>query len=151
HSNTGYLDLYADSDMEVYWGVQRLQAPGNEYNEVFSKMNPVKDGFLRLAFPPGHYQFRIRFLNLAILEPAIVEVDIQDQLITPVQVVLNQAGESTALSKETSFGTRASGRSGRRTRITNSQAAMYRLTASAQPSQPYKPKQQMPYSTKPGE
>jgi len=147
-THTGYVDLYPDSDRELYWEVQELDRSSNNYKEAFSEMNPAKDGFLRLAFQPGHYQLRITFLNLAVVEPALVEVDVEDGRVTPVLVGLVQAGVSTVRSKQTSMGGTMRGGYGRRTKLIDSQTGIYRVTAAPQPQQAYRVKQEMPYRPK---
>jgi hypothetical protein len=147
-TNTGYVDFYSNSDTELYWAIERFDTRNNAYKEVFSKMNSIKGGFLRLAFPAGHGQFRISFLNVPVVEPAMVAVDVKDGLVTPVLVELTQAGQSTVISKQTTIGASVS-RRGRRTKITDFQAVTYRASASAQPEQPYRLKEQMPYFKKP--
>jgi len=146
--NTGYVDFYSNSDTELYWAVERLDTRENAYKEIFSKMNSLKGGFLRLAFPPGHYQFRISFLNVPAVELAMVTVEVKAGSVTPVLVELSQAGESTVISKQTSIGASVS-RRGRRTKITDFQAVTYRASASPQPEQPYRLKERMPYFKKP--
>jgi len=147
-AHTGYVDLYPDSDRELYWEVQQLDSASNHYKEAFSEMNPAKDGFLRLAFQPGHYQFRITFLNLAVVEPAVVEVDVEAGRISPVLVGLAQVGLSTVRSKQTSMGGTMRGGYGRRTKLIDSQTGIYRVTASPQPQQAYRVKKEMPYPPK---
>jgi len=142
------VDLYPDSDRELYWEVQELDRSSNNYKEAFSEMNPAKDGFLRLAFQPGRYQLRITFLNLAVVEPALVEVDVEDGRVTPVLVGLVQAGVSTVRSKQTSMGGTMRGGYGRRTKLIDSQTGIYRVTAAPQPQQSYRVKQEMPYRPK---
>jgi len=142
------VDLYPDSDRELYWEVRQLDPSSNNYKEAFSEMNPAKDGFLRLAFQPGRYQLRITFLNLAVVEPALVEVDVEAGRITPVLVELVQVGVSTVRTKQTSMGGTMRGGYGRRTRLIDSQTGIYRVTATPQPQQAYRVKQEMPYRPK---
>jgi len=147
-TNTGYVDFYSNSDTELYWAVERLDTGENTYKEIFSKMSSLKGGFLRLDFPPGHYQFRISFLNVPVVEPAMIAVDVKNGLVIPVLVELTQAGQSTVISKQTSIGASVS-RRGRRTKITDFQAVTYRASASSQAEQPYRLKEQMSYFKKP--
>jgi hypothetical protein len=147
-ANTGYVDFYSNSDTELYWAVERLDTGENNYKEIFSKMSSLKGGFLRLAFPPGHCQFRISFLNVPVVESGMVAVDVKDGLVTPVLVELAQAGQSTVISKQTTIGASVS-RRGRRTKITDFEAVTYRASASAQTEQPYRLREQMPYFKKP--
>lgn len=145
-ANTGYADFFADPDDGLYWDVQRLDDSTRLFKNAFSELSAAEGGFLRLALPPGHYQFRISFLNRVIAGPALVEVEVRDAQVTPVRVELVAAGKTTVESKRTSVGGTAYGRYGRRTRINSSESATYRVSASPQPSQPYRPKQQMSYA-----
>jgi hypothetical protein len=145
-ANTGYVDCFADSGEDLYWEVQQFDASTQQFKKTFSRLDAAKDGFLRLAFPPGHYQFRIGFLNQVIAQPAFVEVEVLDGLITPVRVELTEAGVATVQTKQTSVGGTVHGRYGRRTKIGGSETASYKVTALPQPPQSYRPKQLMPYS-----
>ncbi len=147
-ANTGYIDCFADSGEDLYWEVEQFDASTQQFQKTFSKPEAAKDGFLRLAFRPGHYQVRLSFLNQVIAQPALVEVDVLDGLITPVRVELTEAGVATVKTKQTSVGGTVHGRYGRRTRIGGSEAVSYQVTALPQPPQSYRPKQQMPYSPK---
>jgi hypothetical protein len=145
-ANTGFVDFIADSDDDLCWDVEQLMGEAKPAKSVFYDVYPLENDFLRLSFRPGTYQLRITFLNRAVLEPAITQVQVEDGQITPVRVALNQAGVAAVETRETSVGGTAYGRYGRRTRLGTSANAMYRLTASPQPRQPYRPKQQMPYA-----
>ena len=146
--NTGYVDFFADSEEDLYWEVRQFDASSQQFKTAFSTFHAPKDGFVRLAFPPGHYQFQITFLNQTIAQPALVEVEVLDSRITPVRVELNKAGVTTIQTKRTSVGGTVYGRYGRRTKIGGSEAASYKVTALPQPPQSFLPKQQMPYSPK---
>jgi hypothetical protein len=149
-SKSGYIDFYSKPDADLFWEVERFDSSANAYKTAFSEMKPVKDEFLRLGFAPGTYQLRLTVLNLAVVEPAIVQVEVKEGFVTPVLVELAQVGQSAVVSKETRVGSNLYGRYGRRTKIINSQTGgIYRATASAQPFQPYQPKQQMSYFKKP--
>jgi len=67
-------------------------------------------------------------------------------MITPVDVEFSIAEAGTVETKSTSVGGTVYGRRGRRTKIETSENAIYRAKALPQPSQPYRPKQQMPYA-----
>jgi hypothetical protein len=149
-ANTGYIDFYSEPDADLFWEVEKFNTSANAYETAFSEMKSLKDEFLRLGFAPGTYQLRISFLNLAVVEPAIVKVDVKEGFVTPVLVELAQVGQSTVVSKQTRVGSNLYGRYGRRTKIINSQTGgIYRAAASAQSFQPYHLKQQMPYFKKP--
>jgi len=145
-TNTGYIDLYADFSGELSWDVQRFDVTANGFKKLFYDWDPVEGRILRLAFAPGHHQLRVTFLNQVIAEPAVIEVEVRDGGITPVQVKLVEAGVTSVQTKGTSVGGTAYGRYARRTTIGSYETSMYRVSALPQPLQPYKPKQQMPYA-----
>ena len=147
-ANTGYVDFFADTAPDLYWEVRQFDPSTKEFREAFSQLSPLKDGVLRLAFHPGHYQFRISFLNRVITEPALVEVDVGDGQVTPLRVELTEAGQAGVQTKDVSVGGTAFGRYGRRTKIGYSEETAYRVKAMPQPSQPYRSKQQMTYAPK---
>jgi hypothetical protein len=149
HAKTGYVDFYADPPAELSWDVARFEDRTQDFKDVFSELDPPRGGFLRLAFAPGHYRFRITFMNLVVSEPGLVEVEVADGMITPVRVELTETGVTTVRTKKTNVGSTVYGRWGRTTKIGGSESATYRVSAVPQPTQLYQPKQQMPYGPKP--
>ena len=145
HAHAGYVDFYADSLDELGWQVERFDEGTQTFRPVFSQLDPPAEPALRLAFRPGRYRFKVRFLNRVVSEPGLVEVEVKDGMITPVRVELIEAGESSVQVKRTNPGGTPYGRFGRRTRIRYKETAMYRVTAEAQPSLPYHTKQQTAY------
>ena len=149
-SHTGYIDFYSEPDADLFWEIEQWDTSDDAYKSVFSEMKSVKDEFLRLGFAPGSYQLRISFLNLAVVEPTVVKVEVREGFITPVLLQLAHVGQSAVVSKQITVGSNLYGRYGRRTKIINSQTGgIFRAAASAQPFQPYQLKQQMPYFKKP--
>jgi hypothetical protein len=73
-----------------------------------------------------------------VLEPALVEVEVKDGMITPVRLELTEAGVTTLETKQTRVGSTAYGRYGRRTKIESSETPTYRVRAFPQPPQPYR-------------
>jgi hypothetical protein len=145
-AKTGYVDFYADSSGELSWQVARFDARAQAFKGVFSEFEPPLGRVLRLAFPPGHYRLRVTFMNCALREPGLVEVDVKKGMITPVRVKLTEAGETTVETKQTSIGGTAYGRYGRRTKFSSDEATTYRVAAEAKPAMPYQVKEQMPYA-----
>jgi hypothetical protein len=145
-ANTGYVDFYADSSAELWWEVKSFDDRTQSFKSVFSEFKPPPNGILRLGFAPGRYRLRVTFLNRTVLEPALAEVEVKDDMITPVRMEFTDAEASTVETKSTSVGSTAYGRYGRRTKIGSSENPIYRVTASPQPPQAYRLKEQMPYA-----
>jgi hypothetical protein len=148
-AKTGYVDLYADPSAALSWDVGRFEDRTQDFKDVFSELDPPQGGILRLAFAPGHYRLQITFMNRVVSEPGLVEVEAKDGMITPVRVELTETGVTAVRTKQTSVGGTVYGRYGRRTKIGSSESAIYRVSAFPQSLQPYRLKQQMPYSPKP--
>jgi hypothetical protein len=140
HAHTGYVDFHADGLDELSWQVERFDEHKQTFRRIFSELDPPAEPALRLAFPPGRYRFKVRFLNRVVSEPGVIDVEVKNGMITPVRVELIAAGESSVQTKRTNPGGTAYGRFGRRTRIRYNEAAMYRVSAEAQPSVPYQTK-----------
>jgi hypothetical protein len=143
---TGYVDFHTDAAPDLIWEVVRLDDRAKASRKVFTEFEPPQGGVLRLAFPPGHYRLRVMFLNRAVLEPGLVEVEVKDGMITPVRMELAEIGVTSVETKEASVGGTAYGRYGRRTKIGSAEAASYRLTGVAAPPVVYQPKERMPYA-----
>lgn len=142
-AHTGYVDFFAD-DENLYWQVDQVEADGKT-KQIFSLFEPLNDHILRLAFAPGHYRFRVTFMNHAIQKPGTVEVAVQDEMIIPVQVTLVDVGEALVQSKSVQGGATYFGHYGRNTRITDNPNIMYQVNLVAGPFSTYKPKAAMPY------
>ena len=140
-ANTGYVDFQADPSAELCWDVARFDDRTQDFKSVFSELDPLADGVLRLAFAPGHYRLRVTFLNRVITQPAEIEVEVQDGKITPVRVTLTETGTAFVQTKETSRGGTAKGRYGRRTKIDTDETVMSGLSAVADPPMPYQVKE----------
>ena len=110
------------------------------------RAQPDSKGILRLELPPGHHRLRVRFMNVFIREPALVEVDVVEGKIIPVEVVLKSAGTADVQRKEVRFGSTASGRYGRSAKYTSSEQGMYEASARALPPLPYAVQERMPYA-----
>jgi hypothetical protein len=145
-ANTGYVDLFTDAADPLDWQVECFDDVTQSFRTVYSEFKPPAGGVVRLGLAPGHYRLRVMFLNLALVAPALAEVEVKDGMITPVLIELSAAGETTVQTKDTSIGSTAYGRYGRRTKIVSEKNATYRAKASAQPVEAYRLKQQMPYA-----
>ena len=142
-AHTGYVDFFAD-DENLYWQVDQIEADGKT-KQIFSLFAPLNEHILRLAFAPGHYQFRVTFMNHAIRTPGVVNVEVQDEMITPVQVTMVDVGEALVQSRQVQGGATYFGHYGRNTRITDNPNIMYQVNLAAGPVSTYKPKAAMPY------
>lgn len=143
-AHTGYVDFFAN-DENLYWQVDQIEADGKT-KQIFTLFAPLNEHILRLAFAPGHYRFRVTFMNHVIRTPGVIEVDVQDGMITPVQVTLDDVGEVLVQSKQVQGGATYFGHYGRNTRITDSANTMYQVDLAAGPVSTYKPKAAMPYA-----
>ncbi len=144
--HTGYVDFYTEPPSQLSWDVSRFDDRTQSLKRVYYEYEPIADGVLRLAFAPGHYRLQATFLNRTVLEPIVAEVNVNDGMVTPVHVEFSDAETSTVETKRTSVGGTVYGRRGRRTKFETSENTIYRAKAMPQTSQPYRPKQQMPYA-----
>jgi hypothetical protein len=143
--NTGYVDFHPDLTNELCWDVARFDQSKGDFKRAFSSLEPPEGGILRLAFTPGHYKLRVTFLNLPISKPADFEVDVQDGKITPVHVVLTDAGNTVITDKRVSVGSTAYGRYGRRTKFDTEDSDIFSVSAKVEDSIPYRVKEQTAY------
>jgi hypothetical protein len=143
-AHTGYVDFFADDD-GLYWQVDQIE-PDGKAKQVFYQFAPLNEHILRLAVAPGHYRFRVSFMNHAIRTPGDVEVEVQDEMITPVQLTLVDVGEALVQSKQVQGGATYFGHYGRNTKITDNPNIMYQVNLAAGPLSAYKPKADMPYA-----
>ena len=148
HANTGYVDFYTDTDLSLSWEVKRASQPGAEMKTVFSEFSPVEGNILRLAAPPGSYQFQVWFINRVTQGPETVTVPVQGGEVTPVHVTLAPAGSTTVSSKEYGFRGSAKGY-GRGTKIVTDPSQVFQIQAVAATPQAYQTKERMPYFSAP--
>jgi hypothetical protein len=145
-AKTGYVDFYTDSSGELSWQVARFDPRTQGFKSVFSEFEPPSGRALRLAFPPGHYRLRVTFINCAVREPGLVEVEVKDGLITPVHVALIPDGTTQVETKNVRVGGTFKGRYGRGTKFGSDESTTYRIAVEAKSSVPYQVKDQMPYA-----
>ncbi|HVU26642.1 MAG TPA: hypothetical protein VHG71_02765 [Verrucomicrobiae bacterium] len=143
-SHTGYVDFFA-GDTNLCWQIDRIYGAGKT-NQIFAQFGPLGEPILRLAFAPGHYEFRVTFLNHVITRPGIADVEIKDGMVTPVLVILDEAGKTLVRTRETSVGGTYYGSYGRNTRINTDETAMFQIGLEPKDALPYKPKGEMPYA-----
>jgi hypothetical protein len=145
-AHTGYVDFYAESASELNWDVARFEAGAQSYKTVFSELKAPPGGVLRLAFSPGHYRLRVTFLNRVVREPALVEVEVKDGMVTPVRVVLIADGATQIQTKEEQRGKTFNGRTGRSTKFGSEESTAYMISAEASAPKPYQVKDLTPYA-----
>jgi hypothetical protein len=145
-AHTGYVDFHAGATNDLYWQVERCDAGAQAFKMVYSKFAPPAGGFVRLAFAPGHYQLRVTILNRAVREPGLVAVEIQDGLVTPVDVRLLPDGVTLVQHKENRVGAIAGSGYGMRTKYSSTESTLFQLALEAEPSTPYRMKEQTSYA-----
>jgi hypothetical protein len=145
-ANTGYVDFHAESADDLCWEVYRYDERTQDFARLYSKLDPPPSQVLRLALAPGDYHLRVTFLNRVVLEPAIVQVEVKDGMITPVRIVSHAEGSALVQTSERQRGATAKGRFGRRTKFSSDETSMYRLSAETGASVPYQAREKMPYA-----
>jgi len=83
---------------------------------------------------------QVTFLNRVVSEPGLVEVEVVDGKITPVQVTLAPAGTTAVQQKEMRIGMKAGGFGGRKTTVTSNESVSYQVSAVTAAPLPYQPK-----------
>jgi hypothetical protein len=142
-ANTGYVDFFTDSALELSWEVKE-EEPGGKLRTVFSDLNPVEGTILRLAATPGTHRFQVWFMDQVTEGPQAIEVPIDNGKITPVRVTLTAKGTTSVDIKEYRFGGSAK-RYGRGTKFITEQNQVFQIGLGAERPRPYQPKEQMPY------
>jgi hypothetical protein len=64
-ANTGYVDFYTDSDLDLSWEIKCADERTGEMRTLFSEFKPLQDNIVRLAVPPGTHQFQVWVMNQA--------------------------------------------------------------------------------------
>jgi len=142
--DTGYVDFYTDSDMELSWWVEREGESDQKMRTVFSEFKPIAGNILRLATPAGKHRFEVWFSNQVTTGPQAVIVEVANGKVTPVHVTLTSAGASSVQSQ--TFEYRPTPRATRRmTRTTATPQSAFHIGAVAQTPRDYQPKERMPY------
>jgi hypothetical protein len=144
HANTGYVDFYTDSDLDLSWDIKCADERTGEMKTLFSEFNPVQGNIVRLAVAPGARQFQVWVMNQATEGPQTVKVTIESAKITPIHVTFKSVGTTSVERKVFRFGGSAKGY-GRGTRISSDQDEVFQIVAVAGTPQPYQRKERMPY------
>jgi hypothetical protein len=138
-ANTGYVDFSAPGQGDLYWQVRQYDEKAGAFKTVFSRLKPLDGPILRLATPPGHQRFQITFLNRVVENPATVDVEVLNGMITPVRVELIEVGSTKLERREARLGYTVR-RFEPGARVTSSEASAYDVLAKPQPSVPYRKK-----------
>jgi hypothetical protein len=142
--HTGYVDFYTDTDMDLSWQVKWLDEKAGTARTVFSEFEPVPGNILRLAATPGKQRYQIFFINRATEGPQVVEIEVDDGKITPVHIELTPVG-TTQVDRQ-DYAVRGSAKGyGRKRKFYNDTNQIYKISATPQPEQNYRVKEQMPY------
>ena len=141
--NTGYVDFRTNPSGDFYWQVARLDERTQGFKKIFSDFRPPAGGGLRLALSPGQYRLQVTFLNLAVREPCLVDVEIKDGWVTPVQVALVGDGTSQVESKEQRVGASVKGGYRLKTTYSSEESAVYQISAKASAPVPYQTKEHL--------
>ena len=147
-ARSGYVDFYTDSPLGLSWKVKRAAEPNGPLRAVFSQFEPVAGNILRLATPPGTWQFEVWFSNEVTTGPQKVEVTVADGKVTPVRVSLQPEGN--ILIENKSFAYRSTARATRRvSKISTEEQENFRIVTNPGSPQDYHVKEQMSYFVKP--
>jgi hypothetical protein len=135
----GYVDLYTVPKTEAWWKVDVFDPGRQSYKEFTAQFKAPGEGVFRIEARPGRHKARISFVNQAIEAPAEVEVEVREEMITPVQVTISQ-GDNTYVRI---VGDKA--RDIHRNKVTDYQQQRWQISAVAQPFIPYTAKQNTAY------
>ena len=144
HANTGYVDFYTDSNLELSWQVKAFEKESDELKTVFSQFDPVEGSVLRLAASPGRQRYQVWIVNRVTEGPVFVDVPVENGKVTPVHVTLTPSGTTSVNRKVYGFRPSAKGY-GRGTKIVTSGEDVFRLGLTAEPAKPYQTKERMQY------
>jgi hypothetical protein len=143
-ANTGYVDFYTDSSLDLIWQVKRGEDGAGELRTVFSDYEPVPGTILRLGSPPGEQRFQVWIVNRITTGPQELQVHVENGKVIPVHVTLTSIGTNYVQNKVFGFRPSAKGY-GRGTKITREEEQVYQVASEAEKPQSYRVKEQMPY------
>jgi hypothetical protein len=148
--DTGYVDFYAEPAGMLSWRIEQIDSRSGKAKILFEQYAPLKERIVRLALRPGRHQLRVSFLNLVIVQPATVEVEVRDGRVTPVKVRLIEAGTVLVETKEVRVGATYYGRYGRATKLRSNETTRFQVQAQAREPEAFEPKARMPYAVQGG-
>ena len=76
-ANTGYVDFYTDSNLDLSWEVKWARDQSGEMRTAFSRFTPLVGNILRLAAPAGTHRFQVWFINEVTTEPRAVVAQVE--------------------------------------------------------------------------
>lgn len=142
-ANTGYVDFYTDTNLDLSWEIKQARQPGGEMETLFYDITPVPENILRLAVPPGNHTFRIWLVN-RVTDPQTITTSVENGRVTPIHVALEPTGTASVQNKEYGFHPSAKGY-GRGTKIVVTDSQVYRINATAGSPLTYQTKERMTY------
>jgi hypothetical protein len=143
-ADTGYVDFYTKTNMDLSWEIKRADEKSGEMRTLYSEFNPPAANILRLAAPAGTNHFSVWVKNEVTTGPQTVVVQVENSMVTPVHVILTPAGETAVESKVYAFRGSAKGY-GRGTKIATQESLVFRISAVAGNPQTYQPKERTAY------
>jgi hypothetical protein len=143
-ANTGYVDFYTDSNLQLAWEIKCGDEKSGEMKTAYSEFDPLDGTTLRLASSPGNRKFQVWVMNRVTEGPEAVPVAVENGKVTPVHVTLTLAGTNSVRTKVYGFRGSAKGY-GRGTKIESEDSEVYRIEATAEQPRAYQVKEQMPY------
>jgi hypothetical protein len=144
----GYVDFYADQAEPISWAISRFDESQKDFKKAFFQVEPLKERILRLGFKPGNYRLRVSILNRVTHGPVLVDVEVKDGLIAPVQVKLTAAGTARVEDKDIKMGSKVRGRRG--LSVSYDVSVAYEVSTKAGEPAPFAPKDKMPYGRQEG-
>jgi len=145
-ANTGYVDLYADAPDEFAWQVEDFDDSSQSFKRLFSDFEPPPGRILRLALSPGPHRLRVASMNYFTRGPAVVDVEVENGMVTPVHLSLIPEGTGRVERKEQQLRATAKGYYGRASKIHTDQSAIFRITAETSAPLPYQVKERTAYA-----
>ncbi len=141
-TNMAYIDFYTDSNMQLSWGVRCTANQSAKARTLFHDLSPVEGNVLRLQVPPGTYWFEVWFNNLTITGPGCFQVQLVNGMVTPVHISLVPVGTVYVYDNRREVINVPLTEYARKRYY---EALQFRIGATAEVAQVYKPKEQMRY------
>jgi hypothetical protein len=139
----GYVDLYTQPKMDVWWKVDVFDSRTQGYKEFTAQFKAPAQAIFRVEARPGPHKARISFVNQAVEAPAEVDVEVREGMITPVEVKLDKGDSSyvRVVEDRARSGFRNSGRN----QVTDYSQQRWLISATAKPPTPYVAKETTAY------
>lgn len=143
-SKKGYVDFYTSTPSDLSWDISRMNERTGRFVPLFSQYAP-HHGILRIPVDPGHVRLRINIFNRIIEQPAEVDLEVREGMITAVRLDFSEEGTASFATKNVSGGGNAYGKFGKRIRIQAEEKITYTISAAAAAPIPYQRKEVMSY------